>query len=82
MSSNFARATFQRMAARTEAPKARTATKAVQVRLEEAQIQAVRQAALERASQRGTARADVSEIIREAINEWIARHPRRPILPR
>jgi histone H3/H4 len=68
--------------AKTPKPKTSVATVPVQFRLEESQIKALRAAAFERAIQRGSARPDVSEIAREAIDEWIARHPARPVLPR
>jgi hypothetical protein len=48
----------------------------VTLTLEPADLSALREVAKRRATARKTARADVSEIVREAIRAWLKRHPK------
>ncbi len=44
------------------------------VRLEPEQLEALRREALRRAAERGSMKPDGSEIVREALAEWLRRH--------
>lgn len=45
-------------------------------RLEPEQLEAVRREALRRAVERGSMKPDGSEVVREALAEWMRRHAR------
>ncbi len=63
--------------------KARVKTVPVQFRIEPRQVTTLREAAFVRAMQQGLLRPDVSGIVRDALDEWFARHPfKRPTLSR
>jgi hypothetical protein len=42
------------------------------------QLAALRREALRRAGERGSAKPDASELIREAVNLWLRRHGAKP----
>ncbi len=52
------------------------------VRLEPAQIQALKAEALRRANERGSMQPDASELVREALVLWMKRRPEKRTLKR
>lgn len=59
-------------------PQPKMGRKMISVRLDPAQIKALHKEALRRARERGLVRADVSELIREAVDAWLAKQGRGP----
>ncbi len=62
------------LSAKKKAAPARKGLEKAMFRLEPSQLEALRREALRRAADRGSMKPDASELVREAVGEWLKRH--------